>query len=188
MTALTLAEAVLEGIDPKAILRGLHRTPGAVAEDEFLLAYYEAMLWSTTMPPFGECPQCGGQGRLLCRWDDDQEPVCCDCSEREPNHEPPGDENYCIDDISGELKRDSMRDCALFCRDNQADLRLLGGYNGYSAMACAGHNFWLTREGHGVGFRDRGNADQEVLERLHVAASRFGGVDVYVGDDGKIYA
>jgi len=47
-----------------------------------------------------------------------------------------------------------------------------------------GHDFWLTRNGHGAGFWDRGLAEGDALT---AAAKTFGNVDLYVGDDGLIY-
>lgn len=50
----------------------------------------------------------------------------------------------------------------------------------------AGHDFWLTRCGHGAGFWDRGLGD--IGCKLTEAASVYGSVDLYIGDDGLIYA
>lgn len=47
-----------------------------------------------------------------------------------------------------------------------------------------GHDFWLSRNGHGAGFWDRGF---ESGGALHKAAKSFGSFDLYVGDDGMIY-
>lgn len=49
----------------------------------------------------------------------------------------------------------------------------------------AGHDFWLTRNGHGAGFWDRGMG--KLGDRLADAARAYGSVDLYVGDDKKIY-
>jgi hypothetical protein len=49
-----------------------------------------------------------------------------------------------------------------------------------------GHDFWLTRNGHGAGFWDRGLG--ELGDKLSDAAKTFGSCDLYVGDDGMIYA
>lgn len=49
-----------------------------------------------------------------------------------------------------------------------------------------GHDFWLSRNGHGAGFFDRGNED--VWDELQDAAKKFKEVDLYLGDDGKIHA
>jgi hypothetical protein len=50
----------------------------------------------------------------------------------------------------------------------------------------AGHDFWLTRNGHGCGFWD-GDWPEPAATRLTVAAEAYGEVDLYMGDDGKIY-
>jgi len=51
--------------------------------------------------------------------------------------------------------------------------------------AAAGHDFWLTRNGHGVGFWDRGLG--ELGDLLSDTARVMGGCDAYVGDDGLVY-
>lgn len=68
-------------------------------------------------------------------------------------------------------------DCAKFQAENAADLALaadLGDYRNreYTPAARAGHDFFLTRCGHGVGFWDRDLG--EVGERLSAAAEKFG--------------
>ena len=47
-----------------------------------------------------------------------------------------------------------------------------------------GHDFWLTRNGHGAGFWDRGLPEGA---KLTEAAKTFGSADLYIGDDGLIY-
>jgi hypothetical protein len=49
-----------------------------------------------------------------------------------------------------------------------------------------GHDFWLTRNGHGAGFWDRGLGD--LGQVLTEASKTFGSCDLYVGDNGLIYA
>lgn len=56
---------------------------------------------------------------------------------------------------------------------------------GYDEGSFA-HDFALTRNRHGAGFWDRG-LSKESGAALTAAAHRFGGIDVYVGDDGKVY-
>ena len=58
----------------------------------------------------------------------------------------------------------------------------LDGYN----LSQLGHDFWLTRNGHGTGFWDRkeiyrGNADD-----LSKIASTFGTVNLFIDSSGKI--
>ena len=48
-----------------------------------------------------------------------------------------------------------------------------------------GHDLWLTRNGHGVGFWDRGLG--ELGNKLTEACKKLGSHDVYCGDDGFIY-
>jgi hypothetical protein len=48
------------------------------------------------------------------------------------------------------------------------------------------HDFWLTRNGHGAGFWDRGLG--KLGEELTIAAESFGSLDLYTGDNGEIYA
>ena len=48
-----------------------------------------------------------------------------------------------------------------------------------------GHDIWLTRNGHGVGFWDRGLG--ALGESLSDIATHLGGADTYLGDDGMVY-
>jgi hypothetical protein len=50
----------------------------------------------------------------------------------------------------------------------------------------AGHDFWLTRCGHGAGFWDRGLG--ELGDRLTAMAQPYGEIYLYVGDDDLVYA
>lgn len=67
------------------------------------------------------------------------------------------------------LARDSLEDAAVECAAFQlaAAPLLARAYqrDGYSA-AQAGHDFWLTRNGHGAGFWDRKPLDGELGEAL----------------------
>lgn len=54
-----------------------------------------------------------------------------------------------------------------------------------------GHDFWLTRNGHGAGFWDRHSGDTAEARAgdvLSAMAKVYGSVDLYTGDDGKVYA
>lgn len=68
-------------------------------------------------------------------------------------------------------------DCASFYADNSEH---------FMSDEAAGHDFWLTRCGHGAGFWD-GDWPEPQATILDEAAKRFGNVDLYVGDDGEIY-
>ena len=92
----------------------------------------------------------------------------------------PLDINYDLDDISPDLAASMMSDCENFIIANRADLLASG-----QDTSQIGHDFWLTRNGHGAGFWDRGLG--EVGDRLTTACKAFSSIDLYVGDDGKIY-
>jgi hypothetical protein len=50
----------------------------------------------------------------------------------------------------------------------------------------AGHDFWLTRNGHGAGFWD-GDWPEPFATSLTHASKAFGECYFYFGDDGKLY-
>jgi hypothetical protein len=119
------------------------------ATEEMLAAYVEAALWSTL-----------DYGRI-----------------DESGNSPPLDALYSITDIEpGTLGR-MERDCAEFAEANEADLALYMERLGYGPEQ-AGHDFWLTREGHGAGFWDRYYGPDTELRaavlRLSDAAKAYG--------------
>lgn len=99
----------------------------------------------------------------------------------------PLDRNYSLNDIAGETIANMVKDCKQFQLDNAADLALVN-----IGARRAGFLFWLNRNGHGSGFWDEYNgADTELraaFVRLSNASKVWGSVDLYVGDDGKIYS
>ena len=88
----------------------------------------------------------------------------------------PLDVAYSTADIAPETLAQMVADCQRF----QADNDLSEG-----KLERAGHDFWLTRCGHGAGFWD--GDWPETGDKLTEASKAFGNVDLYVGDDGKIY-
>lgn len=97
-----------------------------------------------------------------------------------PDGGEPMDANYSLDDIAPESLAAAIKDCENFQEANAADLALAG------SDEQNGHDFWLTRNGHGAGFWDRGYPDG-LGERLSKECKPYGSVDLYVGDDGKIH-
>lgn len=93
-------------------------------------------------------------------------------------------------DLAGRTLQALMDDCARFQRENAVLLESAYQRDGYDA-AQAGHDFWLTRNGHGTGFWDRDALDADDLGARLAATcgfkTDFDQLDVYVGDDGKIY-
>jgi hypothetical protein len=93
----------------------------------------------------------------------------------------PLDADYDLSDIAPETVAAMLADCEKFAAAAQsliveADL----------SPEQIGHDFWLTRNGPGAGFWDRGL--DEVGDKLTALCKPFGEVWLYVGDDGLIYS
>lgn len=102
--------------------------------------------------------------------------------------ENPLDDAFSIEDIAPECAAAMRASCADFIASNAADLAEYCQHMGneqWTGSECAGHDFWLTRCGHGSGFWDRGLG--ALGERLSEAARVYGDVYLYAGDDGLIY-
>lgn len=102
----------------------------------------------------------------------------------------PLDDAHDVGDLAPETAARMRADCAAFIAANAADLALYAerceSNEQWSAEDLAGHDFWLTRHGHGAGFWDRGLGD--LGARLSEAARLYPQTDLYVGDDGKVHA
>ena len=127
--------------------------------DAFTTAYLEAALWSS----MDNSNEQGGE---------------------------PLDKNYTIADLAPEALALAVKDCARFQEDNAETLATAEcsrGSGEYSTLAQAGHDFWLTRNGHGCGFWD-GDWSEPEGEALDAASKAFGETSLDVGDDGQLYA
>lgn len=97
----------------------------------------------------------------------------------------PLDRNYSTRDVSSEAKRAMRSDIARFIRSNK---KVLQEYVEYHGWESAGHDLWLTRNGHGAGFWDRDyDGHDEIGKKLTIGAKTLGTSDLYAGDDGKLY-
>lgn len=94
----------------------------------------------------------------------------------------PLDAVFTIDDIDTKTLNCMRSDVAGFVESN-ADLLEQSGLSDQQI----GHDFWLTRNHHGAGFWDRGLPDS-IGDALTKAAHSCGGVDLYVGHNGYVYA
>jgi hypothetical protein len=128
--------------------------------DDFTNAYIECALWSSN----DQSNEQGGE---------------------------PLDRNYCVADIAPATLEQMAQDCSSFQKTFGTLLDSAYGHRAYwrnydyTPEARAGHDFWLTRNGHGAGFWDRGLG--VIGDRLSEAAKSYGEYDLYVGDDGKIH-
>ncbi len=97
---------------------------------------------------------------------------------------------YDESDITPESMANIRETCADFVDSNADNIEaycteLGDSPEGYSAAECAGHDFWLTRNGHGAGFWDRGL--DEIGDRLTSAAKVYGDANLYLGDDDRVH-
>ena len=92
-----------------------------------------------------------------------------------------------VRDWDAEAALSVLAECADFMAANYVEMvdaaAVIGRTVDWGRM---GHDFYLTREGHGTGFWDRGYG--ELGDRLSEAAKVYGSANVFIGDDGLIYS
>lgn len=101
----------------------------------------------------------------------------------------PLDDNYSVDDIDTHTLIAMAHECAAFEAQMApvlADAECSRESAEYTDTERAGHDFWLTRNGHGCGFWD-GDWSEPHATALTAVSESFGEVNLYVGDDGRIY-
>lgn len=77
-----------------------------------------------------------------------------------------------VERLTRKAVADIAKDCETFWNANKADLEAASEAYGEDR---AGNDFWYTRQGHGVGYRDRyRDIGEELADRLHKAAQKFG--------------
>lgn len=85
---------------------------------------------------------------------------------------------------SGELLSEAKTDCKAF-------LEVVGDKLPDDLLSQAGHDFWLTRNGHGTGFWDRpeiyGQEVADFFDSLCGWRKQFDQVNPCVGDDNLVY-
>lgn len=99
-------------------------------------------------------------------------------AETDPASGEPLDKNHSPEDFAPETRVSLKAEAESFLRDHWDDVS--------DELERAGHDFWLTRQGHGAGFWD-GDWPKDVGKRLTEASKRYGEVTLYVGDDGMIH-
>jgi hypothetical protein len=91
------------------------------------------------------------------------------------------------DELSPEANEQIDADCKAFYEANEQHITDDAcRYSRCSPAEYAGHDFWLTRNGHGCGFWD-GDWTEPQATALDDAAKAFGEVSAYKGDDGLVY-
>lgn len=89
------------------------------------------------------------------------------------------DRQYGVEDFAPEAVARATAEVAAFEDANADDLASV-------TREQTGHDLWLTRNGHGTGFWDRGHPE-DIGKRLTDAAHALGECYAYVGDDGRVY-
>jgi hypothetical protein len=109
-----------------------------------------------------------------------------DCREDHPlygiSEEDNLDDHFDTDDFSVEALKKAVADCAGFQEKHADDL--CDEDDGQT-----GHDFWLTRNGHGAGFWD-GDYEDEKGERLTEGCDwqgDYGELNIWVDTDGSLY-
>lgn len=92
----------------------------------------------------------------------------------------PLDENYDTDDIREETALDMENDCRMFIASNQTLLDQVGDYSQH------GHDLFLSRNGHGAGFWDRGY-DKAIGDCLALHAKEYGEYNLFIGPGEEIW-
>lgn len=104
------------------------------------------------------------------------------------SHDPTGgeylDENYGVGDIHPDSAADHRQQCESFVSANWSALTWAVSRPGYS-WEHVGQDLWLTRNGHGAGFWDRGLGSYGL--RLTDAAKACGSSDPWVDKAGKVH-
>ena len=125
--------------------------------DAFTRSYIETAIWISTVP--GDNPNC-----------DD-----------------PMDDEYSASDLAEETLRRMADECEQF---QEEALKLVWAATKLTMnrkeQEQMGHDFWLTRNGHGAGFWD-GDYPEPLGQELTELSKSYGECSLYVGDDGQIY-
>lgn len=96
-------------------------------------------------------------------------------------------EDATFSDLAPSTLETIKRDCAEFQAQHAAAIEAAVSGSDTRGETEAGHDFWYTRNGHGVGFWERGRWPDGPGEPLSRAAKAFGEYSIYRGDDGLIY-
>lgn len=91
----------------------------------------------------------------------------------------PMDATYSVHDVADETRTQWREDIQAFLNESILDLEGMD-------PGQIGHDFTLTRNGHGVGFWDRGLGERG--QRLTDSAQRFSAMTAYESTDGKVRA
>jgi hypothetical protein len=88
------------------------------------------------------------------------------------------DSKFSLGSIHPNTLKQAAEDCRVFQEKHADDIA--------SDLARAGHDFWLTRNGHGAGFWG-GDWPEVIGEKLTEASKAYGEINLGVDDNGVVY-
>ena len=91
----------------------------------------------------------------------------------------PLDDVYNLSDIADAAMKQAVDECKAFYDANEDDIG--------DEWSKAGHDFWLTRNGHGAGFWETDDWPEEAGVRMTDASKAAGERNLYAGDDDRLY-
>lgn len=146
--------------------------------DSFTQGYIEAMFFTETSPAFS-----------FSDIEKDREAWLDAEREGQSDGTIPSDATFA--DLAPESLASIIADCRKFQEQHDVSLQCAysrGGSKGYYDSEDAGRDFWYTRNGHGVGFWDRGLDEVGAkLSEVCGHGTAFSNRDVYLGDDNKVH-
>lgn len=142
------------------------------------VAYLETALWSSTvMLPVAEDELVDGY------MDVDDDHALADLADGEPL-----DDHFGVDDFTADALRKAESELNDFF-DRMESNGLTEATAEHADDDRVGHDFWLTRNGHGAGFWDGDyDGDEENLgDNLTELSKAFGEQNVMIDDDGQLH-
>lgn len=128
--------------------------------DGFTAAYLEAAIWSSTHPDFQ--------------------------TERATDDTPETLDEYSIYDFSKEAIELAVKECSEFLEKtyNLVSNEENCTYGGCPSIEYAGHDFWLTRNGHGCGFWD--GDWPKFGKRLTILTKKYRELNIWINDNNEL--
>ena len=105
--------------------------------------------------------------------------------ENHPDVDRDKDYSASLSDIEEDTLKNMISDCYDFETKNQTELNKAFDQISYSEE-MAGHDFWLTRNGHGAGFWDRNELPKELRDKLTSNSKEYGEVNLLRTDSGTV--
>ena len=87
---------------------------------------------------------------------------------------------YQFSDKAEKKMKEDLDDFLSYCETNVSE-RMFFEYQNLQSPEQFAHDFWLTRNGHGAGFWDRGLG--EIGDILTKASKTFGSCDLYLNEE-----